>query len=81
MKNKQKAWRTEAAKINARRAEGSREPKARIAKEQTVKWAKYPSFLLVSLLMGVGLWPTLEQTPVPKPVGTSLWARFKKLFS
>ena len=56
MPNKQKAWRTDAAKVNARRANGSREATARKQNQIARMMPRIKSFgsELLWLLMGAG---------------------------
>jgi hypothetical protein len=69
MANKQKAWRTNAAKINARRAAGGREPTARVQKAGAFKILGSPSFLFMGLMMRAGLYDPmpLETTTGRRP--------------
>lgn len=60
MANKQKAWRTQAAAINKRRAEGSKEATARVQKFNTVKIVGgMPSSLWIGLMIRAGLYDPL----------------------
>jgi hypothetical protein len=67
MANKQKAWRTNAAKINTRRA-GTREATARVQKAGAFKILGSPSFLLMGLMMRAGLYD-----PMPVETTTGRW--------
>ena len=54
-----KAWRLEAAAINARRKAGSREPTARVQKEQRMAMPKLrgaSNWLLSGLMVHAGFW-------------------------
>lgn len=74
MANKQKAWRTQAAAINKRRAEGSKEATARVQKFNAVKIVGgMPSSLLIGLMIRAGLYdplPAVEGSGYAQPVLT-----------
>ena len=72
MANKQKAWRTNAAKINARRAAGSREATARVQKDTFVKVLGTPSFLFMGLMMRAGLYDPMPTTTTSMPAPAEL---------
>ena len=92
MANKQKAWRTRAAKINARRAAGSREATARVQKDTFVKMLPTPSFLFTGLMMKAGLYdpmPIIKSSLPATPAGVrtggkswlaNAWAQAKRWF-
>ena len=71
MANKQKAWRTQAAAINRRRAEGSKEATARVQKFDTVKIVGgVPSSLWIGLMIRAGLYdplPPVDRLPTANP--------------
>ena len=91
MANKQKAWRTNAAKINARRAAGSREATARVQKDTFVNVLGTPSFLFMGLMMRAGLYDPLPPSKLPvlkleagvhdKSWLANAWAKAKRWFS
>ena len=67
-----KAWRIEAAKINARRKAGSREPTARVQKEQRMAMPKLQgdsNWLLSGLMIHAGFWtmPSMPGFRKPEP--------------
>jgi hypothetical protein len=92
MANKQKAWRIKAAKINALRANGSREATARVQKDSFTKMLPIPSFLFMGMMMRAGFWDPMPITrsALPTPAefrqgGKSwlsrAWAKAKGLFA
>lgn len=66
MKNKQKAWRTNAFEINSRRIMGSDEPVARVQKlTPRIDLSKYNTWLLDSLLIRGGFMKDLPGYKFP----------------
>jgi hypothetical protein len=89
MTSKQKAWRIEAAKVNARRAAGSNEPSARVQKTDSIKMLPAPSFLFFGLMMRAGLYDPMPVTPSTPPITVqgskswlaNAWAKAKRWFN
>ena len=95
MANKQKAWRKEAAAINKRRAEGSKEATARQQAHTKVTIKAFPSWLFMGLMIRAGLYdplppvkPTdrkIPTTPYLRPADKSwfgkAWSSVKRLFN
>lgn len=92
MTNKQKAWRTQAAAVNKRRADGSKEATSRVQKSNITKIAASPSWLMQGLMIRAGLYDPLPMLagvdyarPLPNKGGKSwfskAWDKAKSLFN